>query len=107
MIGKSSLLQALLGEMPKESGEITLRGSVAYVPQQAWIQNASLRNNVLFGNEMDRERYEKTIKVCQLATDLAMLPAGDDTEIGEKGTMRSSSQFFGTIELLCAKKVLG
>ena len=79
-------MQAFLGEMPKVSGEVVLRGSVAYVPQQAWIQNATVKSNVLFGMTMEADKYAQTIKVCELTKDLAMLPAGDDTEIGEKGT---------------------
>jgi len=57
---------------------------VAYVPQQAWLQNATLRDNILFGAKLDKERYDKVIYACALTQDLAMLPAGDQTEIGEK-----------------------
>ena len=63
---------------------LRLQGRVAYVPQLAWIQNATLRNNILFGAEMDQERYNCVIEACALSPDLAMLPAGDQTEIGEK-----------------------
>lgn len=60
------------------------QGSVAYVPQQAWIQNATLRDNILFGRSFDPRRYCKTIGSCALRTDLDILPGGDMTEIGEK-----------------------
>lgn len=60
------------------------QGSVAYVPQQAWIQNATLRENILFGRTFDSKRYAKAIYTCALQTDLDILPGGDLTEIGEK-----------------------
>ncbi|KAF3854047.1 hypothetical protein F7725_014735 [Dissostichus mawsoni] len=55
--GKSSLLSALLGEVEKLEGEVSIRGSVAYVPQQAWIQNATLRDNILFGKDYNEQKY--------------------------------------------------
>ncbi|EDO36474.1 predicted protein [Nematostella vectensis] len=90
--GKSTLLSALLGETEKVTGEVYVKGSVAYVPQQAWIQNATLRDNVIFGRNFDSRRYHKTIKVCALETDFDILPAGDMTEIGERGINLSGGQ---------------
>ncbi|XP_053327188.1 multidrug resistance-associated protein 1 isoform X1 [Spea bombifrons] len=90
--GKSSLLSALLGEMEKKDGYVTLKGSVAYVPQQAWIQNASLKDNVLFGQESNESMYKKVIEACALLPDLDILPSGDRTEIGEKGVNLSGGQ---------------
>ncbi|OQV17378.1 Canalicular multispecific organic anion transporter 2 [Hypsibius exemplaris] len=90
--GKSSLCSALLGLMEKRSGDVAIKGNVAYVPQQAWIQNLTLRENILFGNEMDKERYQKTLDACSLRTDLEMLSGGDETEIGERGTNLSGGQ---------------
>ena len=63
-----------------------MQGSVAYVPQQAWIQNATVRDNILFGRTFDPKRYCKTIRTCALRDDLDILPGGDMTEIGEKVT---------------------
>ena len=63
---------------------IYFQGSVAYVPQQAWIQNATLRDNILFGRSFNPKRYCSTIGNCALRTDLDILPGGDMTEIGEK-----------------------
>ena len=60
------------------------QGSIAYVAQQAWIQNASLRDNILFGREYIADTYESIIDSCALLPDLGILPAGDKTEIGEK-----------------------
>ena len=82
--GKTSLLSAILGEMNKNKGKVTVKGSVSYVPQQAWIQNLSLKDNILFGRSLNNTFYKKTIDVCALRTDLSVLPAGDQTEIGEK-----------------------
>ena len=82
--GKSSLIQALLGEMEKHGGHVALQGSVAYVPQQAWIQNDTLNENILFDKYYDDVKYQKTISACALGPDLEILPGGDETEIGEK-----------------------
>uniref|UniRef100_A0A8C6ZBI8 ATP binding cassette subfamily C member 2 n=1 Tax=Nothoprocta perdicaria TaxID=30464 RepID=A0A8C6ZBI8_NOTPE len=88
--GKSSLVSAMLGEMENIKGHIN--GSLAYVPQQAWIQNATLKDNILFGSELDEARYQEVIKACALLPDLELLPAGDLTEIGEKGINLSGGQ---------------
>uniref|UniRef100_A0A673GWW1 ABC-type glutathione-S-conjugate transporter n=1 Tax=Sinocyclocheilus rhinocerous TaxID=307959 RepID=A0A673GWW1_9TELE len=90
--GKSSLLSAMLGEMEKKSGHITVSGSVAYVPQQAWIQNATLKDNILFGRERKDSWYQKVLEACALLPDLEILPARDATEIGEKGLNLSGGQ---------------
>ena len=90
--GKSSLVSAFLGEMEKTSGRVNTLGSIAYVAQQAWIQNASLRDNILFGKSFDKALYDKVVEACALTPDFAMLPAGDQTEIGEKGINLSGGQ---------------
>ncbi|XP_075152488.1 multidrug-Resistance like Protein 1 isoform X4 [Haematobia irritans] len=90
--GKSSVVQAYLGEMEKISGTVNTVGSVAYVPQQAWIQNSTLRDNILFGRPYDRKRYNRVIDACALRPDIEMLSAGDQTEIGEKGINLSGGQ---------------
>ncbi|XP_039702279.1 canalicular multispecific organic anion transporter 2-like isoform X2 [Pteropus medius] len=90
--GKSSLLSALLGEMEKLEGKVYVKGSVAYVPQHAWIQNCTLQENVLFGQALDPKRYRQTLEACALLADLEMLPDGDQTEIGEKGINLSGGQ---------------
>ena len=89
--GKSSLLYALLGEMEKvgdSAGVVAIapdQQKLAYVAQQAWIQNATVRDNILFGKKYSPDKYNKVIEACALKPDLAMLSAGDATEIGEKG----------------------
>uniref|UniRef100_A0A4W5LDS1 ATP-binding cassette, sub-family C (CFTR/MRP), member 3 n=1 Tax=Hucho hucho TaxID=62062 RepID=A0A4W5LDS1_9TELE len=90
--GKSSLVSALLGEMEKMEGDISIRGSVAYVPQQAWIQNATLRDNILFGKAYNEQKYRCCLEACALTQDLEVLPGGDLTEIGEKGINLSGGQ---------------
>uniref|UniRef100_A0A671WV92 ABC-type glutathione-S-conjugate transporter n=1 Tax=Sparus aurata TaxID=8175 RepID=A0A671WV92_SPAAU len=90
--GKSSLLSAMLGEMERRSGFISIKGSVAYIPQQAWIQNTSLKDNILFGGERKESWYHRVLEACALLPDLDILPAGDSTEIGEKGLNLSGGQ---------------
>jgi len=90
--GKSSVIQAFLGEMEKISGSVNTVGKLAYVPQQAWIQNATVRDNILFGKSYDRKRYNRVIDACALRTDIEILSAGDLTEIGEKGINLSGGQ---------------
>uniref|UniRef100_A0A8C2UJJ1 ATP binding cassette subfamily C member 3 n=1 Tax=Coturnix japonica TaxID=93934 RepID=A0A8C2UJJ1_COTJA len=90
--GKSSLLSALLGEMEKLEGEVAVKGSVAYVPQQAWIQNATLKDNILFGQAPNEQKYQNILEACALKADLEVLPGGDHTEIGEKGINLSGGQ---------------
>ena len=77
--------------MEKQSGRTNTNGRIAYIPQQAWIQNCSLRNNILFGKAFNESTYNKVIDACALKADLAMLPGGDGTEIGEKVEDHSDS----------------
>ncbi|KAI9339681.1 P-loop containing nucleoside triphosphate hydrolase protein [Obelidium mucronatum] len=90
--GKSSLLSATLGEMYKSSGSVTICGKVAYVPQTPWIMNATLRENIVFGGLFEAEWYNTVIAACGLEPDLAVLPGGDMTEIGERGINLSGGQ---------------
>ena len=86
------MVSAVLGELEKRSGRINVNGSIAYVPQQAWMQNASVKDNILFGKEMDDKFYSNVIEACALKSDLEILPGGDSTEIGEKGINLSGGQ---------------
>ena len=92
--GKSSLLSGLLGEMHKltPKGLININGTTAYVPQQAWIQNATVKENILFSKEFNEGFYDEILSACSLNQDLAIMPAGDRTEIGEKGINLSGGQ---------------
>ena len=90
--GKSSLLSAILGEIHRSSGDVTTRGRIGYVAQQSWIQNESLRENVLFTKKLKEEKYQKIIQACALQADIDLLQMGDRTEIGEKGINLSGGQ---------------
>lgn len=90
--GKSSLLAALAGDMRKTSGDVIMGASRAFCPQYAWIQNATARENIIFGKPFDRKWYHKVIDACALPPDFEMLPNGDQTEIGERGITVSGGQ---------------
>ncbi|KAJ6518372.1 ABC protein [Mycena vulgaris] len=90
--GKSSLLQGLVGDMRCVEGGWRFGGRVAYCPQAAWIQNATLRDNVLFGQAWEEERYWRVMEDACLLPDLQLLADGDLTEIGEKGINLSGGQ---------------
>ncbi|XP_078584948.1 ATP-binding cassette sub-family C member 9-like [Branchiostoma floridae x Branchiostoma japonicum] len=93
--GKSSLLNAILGEMTTITGSVrfaSAQDSIAYAAQKPWLLNASLKDNILFGSPMDRGRYSAVISACALQPDLDILPAGEETEIGEKGINLSGGQ---------------
>ena len=98
--GKSTLLKAILGELPCIGGsqslippKIIIRGeSIAYCPQEAWIMNDTVKNNILFGHRYNEVYYNLTLEACQLKTDLVTLPNGDETLVGEKGITLSGGQ---------------
>ncbi|XP_072524361.1 ATP-binding cassette sub-family C member 5 isoform X2 [Salminus brasiliensis] len=90
--GKSSLLSALLGQMTMLAGAVAADGGFAYAAQQAWILNSSLRENILFGREYIEEKYNAVLDACCLIPDIAELPYGDMTEIGERGANLSGGQ---------------
>lgn len=90
--GKTSLIHALLGEMEHEGGDVDLAGSVAYTAQSAFVMNDTVRNNILFGCEWDEARYSEVVQVCSLKSDLEQLPAGDMTQVGERGITLSGGQ---------------
>ena len=89
--GKTSLLNAIAGIMPRQHGMLKMNGSCLFcgVP---WIQNATVKENILFGLPFDFKKYHEVIKACSLEADLDMLPAGEDTEIGERGINISGGQ---------------
>ncbi|KAJ6470798.1 P-loop containing nucleoside triphosphate hydrolase protein, partial [Mycena vitilis] len=100
--GKVRLISfALIGEMRKTSGTVTFGGTIAYVPQTAWIRDATLRQNVIFGQEEDEEKYNarRIIRACNLEHDLEVLPHGERTEIGEKGINLSGGRRYARVSL--------
>ncbi|XP_006155296.1 multidrug resistance-associated protein 9 isoform X2 [Tupaia chinensis] len=90
--GKSSLIAALLGQMQLQKGVVAVNGTLAYVSQQAWIFHGNVRENILFGEQYDHQRYQHTVRVCGLRKDLSSLPYGDLTEVGERGLNLSGGQ---------------
>lgn len=90
--GKSSLLQAILRELPVESGTINVNGTISYAGQEPWVFAGTVRQNILFGREFEKERYDAVIRACALVTDFEQLPDGDRTVIGERGASLSGGQ---------------
>ncbi|KAJ6314512.1 hypothetical protein OIU78_018068 [Salix suchowensis] len=90
--GKSSLLSCILGEVPQISGTLKICGTKAYVAQSPWIQSGKIEENILFGKDMDREKYERVLEACSLKKDLEILSFGDQTVIGERGINLSGGQ---------------
>lgn len=90
--GKSSLLQAIVGNMMKAKGEVTRGATMSYASQTPWIQNATIMDNILFDTPMEEERYWRVIKACSLEQDLTQFTSGDKTEIGERGVNMSGGQ---------------
>jgi ATP-binding cassette subfamily C (CFTR/MRP) protein 1 len=92
--GKSTLVNAIMGEalVSADSAKVYRRGSIGFVPQEAWIMNATLRDNILMGKEHDADAYKAAVVACQLKSDLEQLPGSDQTEIGERGINLSGGQ---------------
>ena len=92
--GKSTLVKVLIGEarLAPGSGAVRCSGSVAYISQEAWIMNATVRSNILMGLPFDEDMYERVVDACQLRDDFKQLPHGDQTEIGERGVNLSGGQ---------------
>mmetsp|Transcript_20847 Transcript_20847/g.62201 ORF Transcript_20847/g.62201 Transcript_20847/m.62201 type:complete len:930 (-) Transcript_20847:24-2813(-) len=90
--GKSSLLAALLGEIRCLRGSVKVAGATAFCPQQAWCQNATLKDNITFGAPPDDARFARCVDACALGPDIASFPAGDATEVGERGVTLSGGQ---------------
>ncbi len=83
--GKSSLLQAILGNMELLEGTAHAAGNFAYVPQSPWCQNLSLRDNIVFGQPWEEDYYNRVIHACALELDLEILPLGDESKVGREG----------------------
>lgn len=90
--GKSSLLSCIIGEIHKLAGTVKISGTKAYVPQSPWILTGNIRENILFGNQWDSCKYERTVKACALTKDFELFSCGDLTEIGERGINMSGGQ---------------
>ncbi|XP_070222854.1 ATP-binding cassette sub-family C member 4-like isoform X4 [Bos mutus] len=90
--GKSSLLHALLGELPPCQGKISVHGRIAYVSQQPWVFPGTVRSNILFGKKYEEDRYEEVIKACALEEDLRLLGDEEIIKIGDGRTQLSEGQ---------------
>ncbi|KMZ04219.1 probable multidrug resistance-associated protein lethal(2)03659 [Drosophila simulans] len=90
--GKSSLIQAILGELPGESGTLRINGSYSYAAQEPWLFTGTVRQNILFGLDWDKHRYRTVVKKCALERDFELLPFGDKTIVGERGASLSGGQ---------------
>jgi ABC-type bacteriocin/lantibiotic exporter with double-glycine peptidase domain len=94
--GKSSLLQAILNNMlitnKKDTTQLIVNGKVSYVAQIPWIQNETVRENIIFNSPYDERKYTNILDLCELKSDLDILIGGDLTEIGEKGVNLSGGQ---------------
>jgi ABC-type Mn2+/Zn2+ transport system ATPase subunit len=90
--GKSTLMEALLGGVSKSQGGVEIRGNVAYVAQVPWIFNGSIKENILFGYELNPKFYDIVLEACALKDDLTMLTNGDETQVGGQGMNLSGGQ---------------
>ena len=91
--GKSTLLSAIAGEISAGiCGTITLQGNLAYVPQTAWIFSGTIKENILFGQPYDEQKYKRVIEACALAKDIQRFPDYDQTVVGEHGEVLSGGQ---------------
>ncbi|XP_071648714.1 ATP-binding cassette sub-family C member 4 [Temnothorax longispinosus] len=90
--GKSSFLSAILGEISLTEGQVKVNGGVSYASQEAWVFGATVRQNILFGQAYERQRYQKVVKACALARDFKQFPQGDQTVVGERGSSLSGGQ---------------
>uniref|UniRef100_A0A672S2D5 Cystic fibrosis transmembrane conductance regulator n=1 Tax=Sinocyclocheilus grahami TaxID=75366 RepID=A0A672S2D5_SINGR len=90
--GKSSLLSTVLGELPAEKGVVKVKGELTYASQQPWVFPGTIQSNILFGKELQPQRYESVLRACALKRDMELLPDGDLTVIGDRGANLSGGQ---------------
>lgn len=90
--GKSTLLMSILGETILESGEITCPKDIAYASQSPWLQNETIRENILFNSPFEQVRYDRVVNACGLPIDFNEFPERDGTEVGENGASLSGGQ---------------
>ncbi|XP_023241147.1 multidrug resistance-associated protein 4-like isoform X2 [Centruroides sculpturatus] len=83
---------SVLGEIPITSGEVSVKGKISYASQEAWVFNATIRENILFGEEYQEDKYRKILHITALEKDISLFPKGDKTIVGEKGVIMSGGQ---------------
>ena len=91
---QTSLLNAVLGELPTNSGFIEINGSISYAPQDPWVFSGSVKENIIFGQPFDEDRYMKVLEVCALEYDLKIWKDHDNTLVGERGVILSGGKCF-------------
>jgi ATP-binding cassette subfamily C (CFTR/MRP) protein 4 len=89
---QTSLLHAILRELPLIEGTIDVGGTISYASQDPWMFSGSVHQNILFGEPFLRERYSQVVKVCALKRDFQLLPYADKTVVGERGVSLSGGQ---------------
>lgn len=90
--GKSSLFHVILQELPLVEGTLKVNGAISYASQEPWLFAGSVRQNILFGQPMDKLRYKTVVKKCALERDFSLLPYGDKTIVGDRGVSLSGGQ---------------
>ncbi|XP_055361141.1 ATP-binding cassette sub-family C member 4-like isoform X11 [Betta splendens] len=90
--GKSSLLSAILGDLSQESGVVKVKGELSYTSQEPWIVPGTIRSNILFGKELNPQKYNRVLRACALKRDMDLLPGGDLAMVGDKGANLSGGQ---------------
>lgn len=90
--GKTTLLNAILGELEITRGNVEVNGTISYAPQEPWIFESSIRDNILFVEKYNEDRYKAVLHACDLERDILTLPHGDSTILGERGISLSSGQ---------------
>lgn len=90
--GKSTLLQVILGELELDEGRLEISGEISYAPQEPWLFEGSVKNNIVFVGDFNEKRYREVVKVCALERDFQLLPLGDETIVGERGISLSGGQ---------------
>ena len=89
---QSSLLKAILDEIPITHGQLFVNGDISYASQEPWLFPGTIRSNILFGQPFEMEKYNQVVKICALDKDFHQLPHGDGTYIGDKGGGLSGGQ---------------
>lgn len=90
--GKSSLLHVILQELPLKDGILKVSGKISYASQEPWLFAGTIRQNILFGLPMDKQRYRTVVKTCALERDFSLFPYGDKTAVGDRGVSLSGGQ---------------
>lgn len=88
----STLIAAITGQIRLLSGDIDINGAIGYIPQEPWIINGTIQDNIIFGQPFNEERYQKVIEACLLSRDISIFPQGDQTELTDRGANLSPGQ---------------